>query len=149
MNCRNVLARLDALMDGELDSREMMQVRSHLAECPNCQAEFGALQTLKSALRNLDSMQTPAELENWLVAKINEEVEAKRRMKTQRWSLAAGVATLVFVMGFAFSSSRQAEMANDLKAKELQRELQMDGVREMGSDPLAGGTMVVPANYGP
>jgi anti-sigma factor (TIGR02949 family) len=41
LRCDEVLARLSAYVDGELDGPDRAQVRTHLAGCPEC-ARFGA-----------------------------------------------------------------------------------------------------------
>lgn len=44
---------LSALVDGELSGTELDRANAHLAACPACQAEAGALRALKDELRSL------------------------------------------------------------------------------------------------
>jgi anti-sigma factor RsiW len=44
---------LSALVDGELSGAELDRANAHLAACPACQAEAGALRVLKDELRTL------------------------------------------------------------------------------------------------
>ncbi len=44
---------LSAYLDGELKGRRLQQVETHLAECPECQAELESLQSLSSLLHEV------------------------------------------------------------------------------------------------
>lgn len=46
----HILDLLGAYLDGELRDRKLIKVETHLAECPICQEEYTALQTLSATL---------------------------------------------------------------------------------------------------
>ena len=54
MTCRDVREALDAVLDGELEAGEEIEVRDHLDWCPSCGGEFEDLRewhgTLADAL---------------------------------------------------------------------------------------------------
>ena len=54
MNCETVGRWLDALLDGELDSKNTVEVQTHLDACPACQARYEAKRAVSVNLRRLD-----------------------------------------------------------------------------------------------
>lgn len=54
MNCENVGRWLDALLDGELDSKNTVEVQTHLDACPECQQRYEAKRAVSMNLRRLD-----------------------------------------------------------------------------------------------
>lgn len=59
MNCRKVQSLISAYVDSELAGVEMLAVRQHLSDCPECSAEFEALLRVKRAYGRL-SPRTPS-----------------------------------------------------------------------------------------
>ena len=51
MQCDEVRPRLEAYVDGELAEAERMQLRDHLADCPECGPEVVALEHLRDGIR--------------------------------------------------------------------------------------------------
>src|SRR5215472_12542709 len=51
MRCDEIRPRLDAYIDGELAEAERVQLRDHLADCPECGPEAGALERLRDGIR--------------------------------------------------------------------------------------------------
>ena len=49
--CPNVLARLGAYVDGELQEASRQRLEAHLDACRNCSAELERLQSLREHLR--------------------------------------------------------------------------------------------------
>ena len=54
MNCEAVGRWLDDLLDGELDSKNTVEVQAHLDACPECQARYEAKRAVSVNLRRLD-----------------------------------------------------------------------------------------------
>ena len=54
MNCEAVGRWLDALLDGELDSKNTVEVQAHLDACSECQARYEAKRAVSVNLRRLD-----------------------------------------------------------------------------------------------
>jgi anti-sigma factor (TIGR02949 family) len=54
MNCTTVGSWVDALLDGELDSKNAAEVESHLEACTACKQRYEAKRALSSNMRRLD-----------------------------------------------------------------------------------------------
>ena len=52
MNIHENTALLDAFVDGELTSDEMIQVQAHLDECPACQAYVDDALAIRRTMRS-------------------------------------------------------------------------------------------------
>jgi len=53
MNCRRITNLLSAYMDGELTGVEMLEIRRHLSDCPDCAEEHAAMLFTKQAVSRL------------------------------------------------------------------------------------------------
>ncbi|MCX8052820.1 MAG: anti-sigma factor [Armatimonadetes bacterium] len=53
MNCRRVMNLISAYVDGELAGTEMLAIRRHLSECPECCQEYESVRQVKQALSRL------------------------------------------------------------------------------------------------
>jgi anti-sigma factor RsiW len=74
MNCEAVCRWLDPLLDGELDSKNTVEVQEHLGHCAACQRAYEAKRAVSVNLRRLDVGYTvPAALR----ARIYEALEAE------------------------------------------------------------------------
>lgn len=74
MNCETVGRWLDPLLDGELDSKNTVEVQAHLDDCPACQGRYEARRAVSVNLRRLDvGYAAPASLR----ARISAAVEAE------------------------------------------------------------------------
>jgi anti-sigma factor (TIGR02949 family) len=62
VECRDVLERLDAYVDGELPPAEAAAVRDHLATCASCREALGAKESLGKAIRQAPYYAAPAAL---------------------------------------------------------------------------------------
>jgi mycothiol system anti-sigma-R factor len=51
MRCDEIRPRLEAYLDGELAETERVQLRDHLADCPECGPEAAALERLRDGIR--------------------------------------------------------------------------------------------------
>jgi mycothiol system anti-sigma-R factor len=52
MLCEEIRPRLEAYIDGELAEAERVQLRDHLADCPECGPEASALERLRAGIRH-------------------------------------------------------------------------------------------------
>lgn len=149
MNCRNVHHKLSAYIDGELTGTEMLSVRSHLANCPNCEREERSIRAFKRLLGAMPCVEPPSGLEERLVGAIRSE-----QKKTVSWwpqiriaSLAAGTAATVMFIVLSVAKKPVADTA----AAETVDYTVFDATRDQayvaGSDPLGVGPVALPANY--
>ena len=53
MNIHENTALLDAFVDGELTSDEMIQVQAHLDECADCRRVYGTLRDVDARVREM------------------------------------------------------------------------------------------------
>ncbi|NTW53266.1 MAG: zf-HC2 domain-containing protein [Chlorobaculum sp.] len=51
MNCNKALVLMSAAIDGELSPKEEVELAEHLAECPECRAEFQDAKKTKIIIR--------------------------------------------------------------------------------------------------
>jgi|GEM_PF-1587440 len=54
MDCKDVRENLGALSDGELNAQEKEEILSHIAQCPECMAEYKELIQIKEDFKKLD-----------------------------------------------------------------------------------------------
>ncbi len=59
---------LSALLDGELSDADTAEARAHLAACPTCEAELGAIGQARTWLRGLPPVEPPADFFERLIA---------------------------------------------------------------------------------
>ncbi|HUS80018.1 MAG TPA: zf-HC2 domain-containing protein [Armatimonadota bacterium] len=93
MNCDDVAREIDACLDGELGDDERRRLTSHVAECPQCSARFGALLRLVGELEAVGDPQAPAELVPSVLARLPEPVV--RPVSARRLGWALGVTGVV------------------------------------------------------
>ncbi|MBI2688713.1 MAG: zf-HC2 domain-containing protein [Acidobacteria bacterium] len=93
LSCEQALARLDLLLDGELDDAELLAMEAHVAECGRCRAEAERRDQLRAKLRQ--ALRKPAaapEFEQRVQTMIR--MEARRGFRFQ-WQYAAAAAAVV------------------------------------------------------
>jgi len=81
MNCEAVGRWLDPLLDGELDSKNTVEVQAHLDACPECQRRYEAKRAVSVNLRRLDVGYIAPES---LRARISAAVEAEQLAAPER-----------------------------------------------------------------
>jgi predicted anti-sigma-YlaC factor YlaD len=59
-NCSNVLERLEAWVDGELDASEAAGLEMHIAQCTSCRTAKSEAEELVTGLRSLPEFEVPA-----------------------------------------------------------------------------------------
>lgn len=148
MNCRYVESRLAAYMDGELEGAEMLRVRSHVLECPDCGKELEELRFVKAALGNLPARRADEGFEQRLLDGI---AQAERKTVTVPglrvkfgWggvavaSMAAVCAAIVF--GLNRSDSQMAPVQPMAAAP--RDGFERDQIYFQSSNPLSAGVTV-------
>jgi anti-sigma factor RsiW len=92
MNCETVGRWLDPLLDGELDSRNTVEVQAHLDGCPACQARYEAKRAVFVNLRRLDvGYAAPASLRARISAALEAEEAGARAGLAQMSATPRGV----------------------------------------------------------
>ena len=98
MNIHENTALLDAFVDGELTSEEMISVQSHLDECPECRAYVDDVLVIRASFPTEDDAELPADFAE-TVMKAVAETPQSRPKKRQPWGkLAAAAACLAVIV---------------------------------------------------
>ena len=98
MNIHENTALLDAFVDGELTSEEMIFVQSHLDECPECRAYVDDALAIRASFPTEDDVELPADFAE-TVMKAVAETPQSRPKKRQPWGkLAAAAACLAVII---------------------------------------------------
>lgn len=98
MNIHENTALLDAFVDGELTSEEMIFVQSHLDECPECRAYVDDALAIRASFPTEDDAELPADFAE-TVMKAVAETPQSRPKKRQPWGkLAAAAACLAMIV---------------------------------------------------
>jgi len=88
--------RLEALLFGELPSREAARVRSHLGSCPECAAEWDALRLTRDQLGG-PQRRAPERIAH-LYPPIAQRLQARRSVRRQLGAMALSFASLCAVV---------------------------------------------------
>ena len=97
MNIHENTALLDAFLDGELTSDEMIQVQAHLDECPACQAYVDDALAIRAAFPTEDDIPLPADFSENVMRSVAKAPQS--RPKKQPWGkLAAAAACLAVIV---------------------------------------------------
>ena len=75
MKCHSVQKKLSAYQDGELDSKERQQVKSHLLNCQSCSEQFAQLERTWLTLGELKEIRPDPWFYSQVVRKIKEPRE--------------------------------------------------------------------------
>ncbi len=63
-HCQDVLAGIDAVIDGDVTALERTRFSLHLAMCPNCERYFTQYVAVRAALRQLPADALPADFDH-------------------------------------------------------------------------------------
>ena len=72
MNCRRVVNLMSAFVDGELTGTEMLTIRRHIGDCPECARERESLRATKLALARLRTVRPRKDLTACIVRKLDQ-----------------------------------------------------------------------------
>jgi mycothiol system anti-sigma-R factor len=73
--CRGLSVAVETYLDGELDPSQIVEVESHLAECPTCREHVALHRATRTSLRAAVKMTAPESLRDRLRARMAEERE--------------------------------------------------------------------------
>jgi hypothetical protein len=111
MTCRDVLIRLDDLMDGTVSREERAAIDSHLASCAGCRSEAEARASLSRRVDELARWVVPSrDLWPGIAHRIERDkvVQVRFRSRARRYVLAAvAAAVTVAAMLAAYTVGRQ------------------------------------------
>lgn len=98
MNCGEVNALLDLLMDGELSDAQRRDMEAHGQTCPECAASIRSAMQLKALFAQMDSeVDVPLPAQAAWRGAVREESKRRRRGKRLRWIASAAAAVVALV----------------------------------------------------
>jgi hypothetical protein len=137
MTCRDVREALDALLDGEMDAGEEIDVRDHLDACPACAQELDDLRewhgTLADALAVERARPSPAERRRTSDAVI--AAIRRRSIPPSRWAALLAIGLSVGIVACAVGLSRPPrEQVARVVERIRERELRDAQLRAMSAE---------------
>ena len=82
MNCKKVLARLEAYADGETSEGFSRQMKEHICGCPACQVQLERIRQVGAILDSLTVPPIPEELSNRVMAEARRRVSAAEEKRS-------------------------------------------------------------------
>jgi len=73
MECNEVIALLDSLIDGELTGNDEANLTAHITKCPSCKSELADMHKLQNDLKGVTNFSAPDSLRVNIQQKINAE----------------------------------------------------------------------------
>ena len=143
MNCEMLQSRLSAYLDGELSGRDMLAVRSHVHQCPECAKVLEIERLTKEAIAGIPTIEPPADFEERLVAK----VMANPIRTTRTWQIGAAfvmtsVAACAITLGYLQTSKSKVTAPTVANTFEAQKQEAIDA----SYDPYGGAMPVITAS---
>ena len=77
-DCGEVLEKVYQYLDGELDTRQLAEIRRHLEECRPCLDEYELDVALKALVRRSCSERAPAQLRERILVSLTEVTVIQR-----------------------------------------------------------------------
>lgn len=103
MDCHTCRKKLSDFHEGEVEAAEAEEIRSHLDACPECAREYERLSAVVSAVRNLDTIEPPADMLDRIKSALDRE-DARRSEPSilgRIGPILAAAACVVLVVGIA------------------------------------------------
>jgi len=96
---------LQTYLDQELDQTRLLEVESHLDQCPSCQAELSRLEGVFTRLESLPALKLDKDISSSVLAKLREEPRLSAGIT---WTLALEALGAGTVIGFLIPAFRAA-----------------------------------------
>jgi anti-sigma factor RsiW len=140
MSCRAVQIKLSAYLDGEMTGSEMLSVRAHVNQCPDCRQELESLRNIQLILRGLPIGAEPSP------AAIESVLRVTSLPKRSLLPVGIGLAIPVLVLSFVLFPRPKA--SNSVKRDQaINRQLASDQIFDAGTDSTSGASLVHYANF--
>ena len=85
MNCKKVLSRLHAYLDGEMPAKLMREMEEHLGVCPSCRSQVEHIRQVDDMLDSLTVPPLPEEFAARIMAEAQEESSARASERDRSW----------------------------------------------------------------
>jgi len=122
MRCEEILSRLDAYVDDELAEPDRVELREHLADCPECAPEAAALKRLRDSIRQTAPVyRAPEALRSQVRFALRREAaeSARAARPAPGWLAYAASLLLAVALGSGGTLLITGERQEDAVAREL------------------------------
>jgi len=88
MNCKKVLSRLHAYLDGEVPAKLLRLIEEHLSSCPSCRSQVERIRQVQDMVEGLSVPPLPQEFAARIMAKARREfplVKEKKSLAFLEW----------------------------------------------------------------
>ena len=136
MECSKAQSLISDFSVGLVNRRQKAEIEAHLAQCPECAAEFEKLNKVMLLVDGLDSKEPPAGLWNGVHNRITQPESAWRhgiRRRVAGWSVGLAAAVLAIMMFF----SRAHDTRNTYAANEYMQGHAAYASQELFADQAA------------
>ena len=141
MNCEVLQSRLSAYLDGELSGRDMLAIRSHIHQCPECATILEIERITKEALAGVPAIEPPADFEERLVAHVmRTPVRSNRTFQIGLAFVMTSAAACAITLGYLQSTKTSPKNAPTVASS---YEYQRNEALMAGWDPAGGGSPVI------
>jgi anti-sigma factor RsiW len=82
MNCKKVLYRLHAYLDGEVPAKLLRQIEEHLSTCPSCHGQVERIRQVRDMVEGLSVPPLPQEFAARIMAKARREFPLVKEKKS-------------------------------------------------------------------
>jgi predicted anti-sigma-YlaC factor YlaD len=96
MNCHQAYEALQGLIDNSLNKKELVEIKTHLRNCPACKAEYRALKMVAEGLDRMPLYETSPGFNKEVFRRLGLEYKPQRRPAWQSLAMAAGLSLSVF-----------------------------------------------------
>jgi anti-sigma factor RsiW len=122
MTCESVREMLGAYVDGELDANGEFQLRTHLAECPECPDAYRRLRSLQQEIKSGGlHYAAPPELEARIRGSLGSVTSERTRERTafRDWMAIAACVLVAISVGFSVYVIRSRSASSNLLAQQV------------------------------
>jgi anti-sigma factor (TIGR02949 family) len=122
MTCESVRDMLGAYVDGELDANAEFQLRTHLAQCPECPDAYRRLRSLQQEIKSGNLYYAaPRELEARIRRSLGSVKSERTRERTvfRNWMAIAACVLVAISVGFSVYVIRSRGASSNLLAQQV------------------------------
>jgi hypothetical protein len=140
MSCNSIQSKLSAYIDGEMSGYDMQDLRAHVNNCKDCQAELYGLKAVQSILREMPATPEPPSMV---------EIKLEKRVKAYRSNFfrLAFLLTVPAACMIAISYMRPNPPKVEDRDVIINRQLSNDQIFDAGSDSTSGASLVHYTNF--
>lgn len=149
MTCKAVQSLISAYLDEELSGRQMIALRRHLDDCPECAEELKCVESVKQLL-GYEQIPAPSDgFEDRLVERVLAAGAAKDRARVGWIALTGVAAASMLGAALVLNALHGAQPAPPTSHSDeaMYRMVERDRAFSASTDPLVG-SPVVPVTFG-